>query len=113
MKNTIEIRWHARGGQGAKTASLLFAEAMLELGKYIQAFPDYGPERTGAPIRAYNRISNKPIRNYSAVTSPDMVIVLDPTLLKNPNTIVGIKEDGVIIINTEKKVKEIKNETRI
>ncbi|OIP22177.1 pyruvate synthase [bacterium CG_4_10_14_0_2_um_filter_33_32] len=109
MKNTIEIRWHARGGQGAKTASLLFAEAMLELGKYIQAFPDYGPERTGAPIRAYNRISNKPIRNYSAVTSPDMVIVLDPTLLKNPNTIVGIKEDGVIIINTEKKVQEIKS----
>lgn len=113
MKDLIEIRWHARGGQGAKTASLLFAEALLSLGKYVQAFPEYGPERTGAPMKSFNRISSKPIRNYSAILSPDVVVVLDPTLLKNQEINSGLNEDTIFIINTEKTEEEIKKDLNI
>ena len=76
-----EIRWHARAGQGAKTASQLFATAMLKSGKYVQAFPEYGPERRGAPLRAYTRFDEQPIRRHDSVTSPDVVVVLEPSLL--------------------------------
>ena len=77
----IEIRWHGRGGQGAKTASQFLGEAALDTGKFIQSFPEYGPERAGAPMRAFNRISEKPIYIHSSVTDPEIVVVIDPTLI--------------------------------
>jgi len=100
MKDTIEIRWHGRGGQGAKTAALLFADAALASGKYVQAFPEYGPERMGAPVTSFDRISSKPILLHSGVTSPDIVIVLDPTLMDSIDISEGITDDGSILINT-------------
>jgi pyruvate ferredoxin oxidoreductase gamma subunit len=96
----IEIRWHGRGGQGAKTAALLFAEAVLATGKYVQGFPEYGPERMGAPVQSFNRIDDKPITLHCAVTAPDIVVVLDPTLLDSHDLTQGLTRDGAIIINT-------------
>lgn len=100
MKDLIEIRWHGRGGQGAKTASLLLADAAFNTGKYIQGFPEYGPERMGAPITAYNRISNDPIRVHSNIYEPDFVVVVDDTLLDCVPVTAGLKADGAIVINT-------------
>ena len=108
MKNLIEIRWHGRGGQGAKTASLLLADAAFNTGKYIQGFPEYGPERMGAPITAYNRISNNPIVIHSNIYEPDYVVVVDDSLLETVNVTKGLKEDGAIVINTVKSEDEIK-----
>ena len=102
MDNLIEIRWHGRGGQGAKTASLLLADAAFNTGKYIQGFPEYGPERMGAPITAYNRISNSPIRIHSNIYKPDYVVVVDDTLLESIDVTAGLKESGAIVINTTK-----------
>lgn len=102
MNNLIEIRWHGRGGQGAKTASLLLADAAFNTGKYIQGFPEYGPERMGAPITAYNRISNSPITVHSNIYEPDYVVVVDDTLLESVNVTAGLKTTGAIIINTTK-----------
>lgn len=102
MKDLIEIRWHGRGGQGAKTASLLLADAAFNTGKFIQGFPEYGPERMGAPITAYNRISNNPIRIHSNIYKPDYVVVVDDTLLESVDVTSGLKEDGAIVINTTK-----------
>jgi len=102
VKDLIEIRWHGRGGQGAKTASLLLADAAFNTGKYIQGFPEYGPERMGAPITAYNRISNAPIRIHSNIYEPDYVVVVDDSLLESVDVTAGLKEDGAIIINTTK-----------
>ena len=102
MKDLIEIRWHGRGGQGAKTASLLLADAAFNTGKYIQGFPEYGPERMGAPITAYNRISNTPIRIHSNIYEPDYVVVVDDSLLECVDVTAGLKEDGAIVINTTK-----------
>ena len=98
----IEIRWHGRGGQGAKTASLLLADAAFNTGKYIQGFPEYGPERMGAPITAYNRISDTPIRIHSNIYDPDYVVVVDDTLLESVDVTAGLKKDGAIVINTTK-----------
>ncbi len=100
--NLVEIRWHGRGGQGAKTASLLLADAAFNTGKYIQGFPEYGPERMGAPITAYNRISDKPIRIHSNIYEPDYVVVVDDTLLECVDVTSGLKETGAIVINTTK-----------
>ena len=108
MDNMIEIRWHGRGGQGAKTASLLLADAAFNTGKYIQGFPEYGPERMGAPITAYNRISNNPIVIHSNIYEPDYVVVVDDSLLETVNVSAGLKEDGAIVINTVKSEDEIK-----
>lgn len=107
MKDLIEIRWHGRGGQGAKTASLLLADAAFNTGKYIQGFPEYGPERMGAPITAYNRISTSPIRVHSNIYEPDYVVVVDDTLLKAVDVASGLKEDGAIVINTTKGIDVI------
>lgn len=107
MKKILEIRFHGRGGQGAKTASMLLGEAALDAGKFIQAFPEYGPERTGAPIKSYTRISDSEIRIHSGVTDPEVVVVIDPTLLDSVNVMEGLADDGKIIINTEKTPKEI------
>ena len=108
MKDLIEIRWHGRGGQGAKTASLLLADAAFNTGKYIQGFPEYGPERMGAPLTAYNRISNTPIRIHSNIYEPDYVVVVDDTLLESVDVTAGLKEDGAIVINTTKTAEELK-----
>jgi len=108
MDNLIEIRWHGRGGQGAKTASLLLADAAFNTGKYIQGFPEYGPERMGAPITAYNRISNDPITIHSNIYEPDYVVVVDDTLLESVDVTAGLKKTGAIVINTTKEGEEIK-----
>lgn len=108
MSKTLEIRWHGRGGQGAKTASLLLADAAFATGNYVQGFPEYGPERMGAPITAYNRISEKPIRVHSNIYNPDYVVVVDQTLLEAVNVTEGLKEDGAIIVNSEKSPEEIR-----
>ncbi len=102
MKNMIEIRWHGRGGQGAKTASLLLADAAFMAGKYVQSFPEYGPERSGAPITAYNRISEERCTIHSDIYYPDYVVVVDETLLENVDVTAGLNPDGAIIINSEK-----------
>ena len=109
MEGLIEIRWHGRGGQGAKTASLLLADAAFNTGKYIQGFPEYGPERMGAPITAYNRISYKPITIHSNIYEPDYVVVVDDTLLETVPVTAGLKSTGAIVINTTKNSEEIKN----
>ena len=108
MNDLIEIRWHGRGGQGAKTASLLLADAAFNTGKYIQGFPEYGPERMGAPITAYNRISTTPIRIHCNIHNPDYVVVVDDTLLHSVDVTAGLKESGAIIINTTKDGETLK-----
>ena len=109
MDNLIEIRWHGRGGQGAKTASLLLADAAFNTGKYIQGFPEYGPERMGAPITAYNRISDNPITIHSNIYEPDYVVVVDDTLLETVDVTSGLKETGAIVINTTKSADYLKS----
>ena len=108
MKNTVEIRWHGRGGQGAKTAALLLADAAFKTGRYVQGFPEYGPERMGAPITAFNRISGDKIRVHSNIYDPDYVIVVDETLLHSVNVTDGLDRDGAIIVNTPRPAKEIR-----
>ncbi|MEN9979306.1 MAG: 2-oxoacid:acceptor oxidoreductase family protein [candidate division WOR-3 bacterium] len=100
MAKVLEIRWHGRGGQGAKTAALLFGEAALETGKYIQAFPEYGPERMGAPVTAFNRLSEEPIYSHSGIKNPDIVVVLDPSLIEPAGVTEGLKPDGILLVNT-------------
>ena len=109
MNNLIEIRWHGRGGQGAKTASLLLADAAFNTGKYIQGFPEYGPERMGAPITAYNRISDKTITVHSNIYEPDYVVVVDDTLLETVDVTAGLKSTGAIVINTTKSPECLKS----
>ena len=108
MDSIIEIRWHGRGGQGTKTASLLLADAAFNTGKYIQGFPEYGPERMGAPMTAYNRISSSPIRLHSNIYEPNYVVVVDDTLLETVDVTAGLKQDGAIVINSTKDVEELK-----
>lgn len=103
----IEVRWHARAGQGAKTAAQLLAEAMLRAGKSVQAFPEYGPERRGAPMRAYTRIDDNPIRRHDSVTSPDVVVVLDASLVHENDVAEGLADDGLVIVNAEETPPEL------
>ena len=107
MNQLTEIRWHGRGGQGAKTAALLLADVAFNTGKYVQGFPEYGPERMGAPITAYDRISDTEIRVHSNIYEPDYVAVVDDTLLHSVDVTKGLKKDGAILINTEKTKEEI------
>ena len=107
-KNGLEIRWHGRGGQGAKTAALLLADVAFKTGAYVQGFPEYGPERMGAPITAFNRISNEEIRVHSNIYTPDLVVVVDETLLVSVDVTAGLKEEGAIIVNTPKSADEIR-----
>ncbi|MCR4651673.1 MAG: 2-oxoacid:acceptor oxidoreductase family protein [Lachnospiraceae bacterium] len=104
----IEIRWHGRGGQGAKTAALLLADVCFKTGAYVQGFPEYGPERMGAPITAFNRISKKEIRVHSNIYNPDLVVVVDESLLASVDVTSGLKEEGAIIVNTSKSADEIR-----
>lgn len=108
MSKGIEIRWHGRGGQGAKTAALLLADVCFKTGAYVQGFPEYGPERMGAPITAFNRISDEEIRVHSNIYTPDLVVVVDETLLHSVDVTAGLKEEGAIIINTSKASEEIR-----
>lgn len=108
MSKTVEIRWHGRGGQGAKTAALLLADVAFKTGKYVQGFPEYGPERMGAPITAYNRISESPITVHSNIYEPDYVVVVDESLLESIDVTNGLKEDGAIIINSERSKEELR-----
>lgn len=104
----IEIRWHGRGGQGAKTASLLLADAAFNTGKYIQGFPEYGPERMGAPITAYNRINDTPIKIHSNVYEPDYVVVVDDSLIGPIDVTKGLKPNGAILVNTAMSVEKLR-----
>lgn len=107
MKDLIEIRWHGRGGQGAKTAALLLADVAFNNGLYVQGFPEYGPERMGAPITAYNRLSKNVIRVHSNIYEPDYVVVVDETLIESVDVTAGVKEGGAIIVNTQKSKEDI------
>ncbi|MCR4672121.1 MAG: 2-oxoacid:acceptor oxidoreductase family protein [Lachnospiraceae bacterium] len=108
MNNMIEIRWHGRGGQGAKTAALLLADAAFVVGKYVQGFPEYGPERMGAPITAYNRISDERCSVHSNIYYPDYVAVVDESLLESVDVSKGLKEEGAIVINSCKEPEELR-----
>ena len=110
MSSGLEIRWHGRGGQGAKTAALLLADVAFKTGAYVQGFPEYGPERMGAPITAYNRISRNEIRVHSNIYTPDLVVVVDESLLESVDVTAGLKKEGAIIVNTPKSAEEIRDE---
>ena len=108
MKEIVEIRWHGRGGQGAKTASLLLADAAFNTGKYVQGFPEYGPERMGAPITAYNRISSERSTVHSNIYEPDYVVVVDETLLSAVDVTAGLKKEGAIVTNSGKSPAQLR-----
>ena len=108
-----EFRWHGRGGQGAWTASELLARAAIHEGKYIQSFPEFGPERMGAPVKAYTRISDEPIRLHCAVYNPNLAVVMDPTLLATVPVTKGLDKDGLLIVNTSKDPKTMKSELKM
>jgi pyruvate ferredoxin oxidoreductase gamma subunit len=108
MDEIIEVRWHGRGGQGVVTASELLAECALQEGKYFQGFPEYGPERMGAPVRAFTRISESPIHIHSPVETPDIVVLLDPTLAGKVDIAEGLPDSGILICNWSKGVKDLR-----
>ena len=112
MAETVEIRWHGRGGQGTVTAAKVLADTCLSGGRYVQAFPEYGPERAGAPLRAYNRISSKKLRMHCPVLEPDIVAVADATLLDSINTAEGAKDNTIFLVNTSKDPKEVKEKLK-
>ena len=113
MSDLLEIRWHGRGGQGAKTASILLAKIASATGKYVQAFPEYGPERMGAPVLAYNRLGLNPVRHHCQIESPDVVIVLDSTLVSTVDVTANIKNEGLIIINHDEEPSKLKEDMGI
>ncbi len=111
MAKAIELRWHGRGGQGTVTAAKVLADACLSGGGYVQAFPEYGPERAGAPIRAFTRISDEEISLHCGVTNPDVVVVIDPTLLGQVNVTEGLDENEILIVNTSQSLAEVRKKT--
>lgn len=113
MAEVLEIRWHARAGQGAVTAAKSLAETALEEGKYVQAAPEYGPERAGAPLRAFNRISDQPLRMHSPVVSPQVVVVLDPTLIGIVDVAEGTPDDAILVINSPERPEEIRRKMKL
>jgi pyruvate ferredoxin oxidoreductase gamma subunit len=112
MADTIEIRWHGRGGQGTVTAAKVLADACLSGGRFVQAFPEYGPERAGAPLRAYNRVSSKQIRMHCPVLKPQVVSVVDATLLDSINVTDGATDDAIFIVNSSKDPKKIRTKLK-
>jgi len=113
LKKILEVRWHGRGGQGAWTASELLARAAIEEGKYVQSFPEFGPERMGAPVRAFTRVSNEPIQMHCAVYNPDVVAVLDPSLLKAVPVTEGLNDEGILIVNSKENPAKIRGMLKI
>jgi 2-oxoacid:acceptor oxidoreductase gamma subunit (pyruvate/2-ketoisovalerate family) len=107
----IEVRWHARAGQGAKSAAAMLATALLEAGESVQAFPEYGPERRGAPMRAYTRADDRPIRRHDSVVEPDVVVVLEPSLLAGGNVTGGLRPRGLLLVNTDRPAQEVRSAT--
>ena len=101
MRDLTEIRWHARAGQGAKTAAQILALALLREGRGVQAFPEYGPERRGAPLRAYTRVADRRIRRHDAITEPDVVVVLEPSLVHDADVAAGLQPGGYVLFNGE------------
>ena len=112
MSETVEIRWHGRGGQGTVTAAKVLADACLSGGRHVQAFPEYGPERAGAPLRAYNRVSTKELRMHCPVLEPDIVSVVDATLLDSINIAEGAKADTIFVVNTTKNPKTVREKLK-
>jgi pyruvate ferredoxin oxidoreductase gamma subunit len=108
MADRVDIRWHGRGGQGTVTAAKVLADACLSGGRYVQAFPEYGPERAGAPLRAYNRVSSKELRMHCPVLRPQVVSVVDATLLDSIDVMEGATEDATVVVNTSKDPQEIR-----
>ena len=113
VKGLYEIRWHGRGGMGTVTAALLVADALVRKGKFVQAIPEFGPERRGAPVRAYNRISDKPIRLRSGITEPDMVVVIDSGFIDSPDVLEGLAPNGIILVNSTLPPEELKKRIKI
>ncbi|HHY13418.1 MAG TPA: pyruvate synthase [Thermoanaerobacterales bacterium] len=113
MSDVVEIRWHGRGGQGAKTAAVLLAETASQVGKYIQGFPEYGPERMGAPVTAYTRISEKPIRIHANILEPDIIVILDSTLIGAADVGSGAPKDGIFIVNTTESPSSVREKLDI
>jgi len=113
MSKLVEVRWHGRGGQGVVTAGKVLAEAALDVGLYFQAFPEYGPERMGAPIQAFTRISDHPVDLHCQIEEPDVVVVLDPTLLGTVNVTEGLKPDGILLVNTTASPAEIREQLNL
>ncbi len=113
MAELQEVRWHGRGGQGAWTASELLAKAAIIEGKHVQSFPEFGPERMGAPLAAYTRISSNPIRVHCSIYEPNVVVVLDPTLLRSVNVTQGLVKDGVIVVNTPENPNSLKEKLKV
>ncbi len=112
MAHLLEIRFHGRGGQGAWTASQILALAALKEGKYVQSFPTFGPERMGAPIEAYTRISDEPINLHCGIYNPDVIVVLDPTLLGS-QVLRGMKPSSILVVNSKDKPKEIREKLKV
>jgi len=113
MSRLQEIRWHGRGGQGAWTASELLAKAAILEGKFIQSFPEFGPERMGAPMAAYTRISDQPIKLHCSIYNPNVVVVLDPTLLKTVKVTLGLADDGTLVVNTPESPAKLRKEMSV
>jgi len=113
MDDMLEIRWHGRGGQGSKTASILLAKMAAAMDKYVQAFPEYGPERMGAPVLAYTRIDSEPIHHHCHIESPAIVVVLDPTLIGTVDVTQNLKQKGKLLINTEKEAEKLAEELNL
>jgi pyruvate ferredoxin oxidoreductase gamma subunit len=109
MNGTTEIRWHARAGQGAKTASQILALALLHAGKGVQAFPEYGPERRGAPLRAFTRFADRPIRRHDSITDPDVVVVLEPSLVHEAGVAEGLRSNGFVVFNGDAAPLELED----
>jgi pyruvate ferredoxin oxidoreductase gamma subunit len=113
-KSLLEIRWHGRGGQGAVTSAEMIAQAAISEGNYAQAFPSFGPERRGAPVQAFNRVDTKePVRIRADIAEPDVVVVLDPSLMSIVNVTSGLKKGGMVVVNTKKTAQQIRAEFRI
>jgi pyruvate ferredoxin oxidoreductase gamma subunit len=113
MRELTQIRWHARAGQGAKTASQILALALLRTGRFVQAFPEYGPERRGAPLRAYTRASTSAIRRHDAIEHPDAVVVLEPSLVAEANIVEGLAPDGLVILNADAAPAELRGKAQV
>jgi pyruvate ferredoxin oxidoreductase gamma subunit len=113
MDTITEITWYGRGGQGVVTAGKVLAETALEAGRYFQSAPEYGPERAGAPIRAYTRLSDAPISLHSSIEEPDIVVVLDPTVIGPVDVTTGLKSDGLIIVNTPQPPEEMRQHLKL
>ena len=113
MGKLLEVRWHGRGGQGVWTTSELLARAAIHEGKFVQSFPEFGPERMGAPVVAFTRISDAPIQLHCAVYNPDVVVVLDSTLIKTVPVAQGLGDGGAVVVNSKGEPVEIRNAIRL